>query len=133
MPYATVSDVAIYAPDLTSDLDDTVETLLEQAEAEILLTFPDLDARVADGRTKLVLIKRVEAEMVSSVMRNPRAWSSTSESVGPLSNSYTINTQVASGLMKLTDVHVRLIQGVPTVAPGAAGGAYVVSLSGIDL
>ena len=42
----------------------------EQAEAEILLEFPDLAARVADGRTSLILVKRVEAEMVASVMRS---------------------------------------------------------------
>ncbi len=130
MPFATMSDVAIYAPDLTDDLEDTVETLLEQAEAEILLTFPDLAARVADGRTQLVLLKRVEAEMVSSVMRNPRAWSSTSESIGPLSNSYTINTAVASGLLKLTDAHLRLLQGASALSAGRTPGMFVISLAG---
>lgn len=129
MPFATVSDVAVYVPDLTDGDEDTVETLLEQAEAEVLLTFPDLDARVADGRTQLVLLKRVEAEMVSSVMRNPRAYSSTSESIGPLSNSYGINVAVASGLMKMTDVHVRLIQGLPLATRGLPG-MYLIPVSG---
>lgn len=132
MPFATMSDVAIYAPDMTEDLEDTVETLLEQAEAEIMLTFPDLATRVADGRTLLVHIKRVESEMVASVMRNPRALSSSSESIGPLSNSSTINVAVASGLLKMTDVHVRLIQGVSTVAAGGNNprAVFVVPLSG---
>ncbi len=129
MPFATMSDVAIYVPDLSPELEDTVETLLEQAEAEILLTFPDLPARVSDGRTQLVLLKRVEAEMVSSVLRNPNAWSSTSESIGPLSNSYTINTAVASGLIKMTDAHVRLIQGGSAIAKRSPS-MYVISLAG---
>lgn len=126
MSYAGFSDVALYVPDLADADEDKVFALLEQAEAEILVEFPDLATRVADGRTKLVLLVRVEAEMVASVMRNPRAYVSQSEGVGSLSSSHTINVEVASGLLSMTDKHRAFIRGEPvsggaafTIRPGA--------------
>lgn len=132
MPHADFHDVAVYVPDMAEGSDEIkVAALLEQAEAEILVEFPDLAARLADGRTSLILLRRVEAEMVASVMRNPKGWQSESQTIGGLSNSHTVNVEAASGLLKLTDAHRILIRGTATssAAGAAVGGLYSLPLS----
>lgn len=121
MTYAELSDVRVYAPDIGDDEQDKVSTLLEQAEAELELEFPDLHERVADGRTQLVHVVRVESEMVASVMRNPRALTSESEGVGGLNDTRGFNLEVASGLLTVTARHRRLIRG------SSGGGAFTVN------
>lgn len=130
MAYASFSDVEIYVPDLAEEDEPKVEVLLEQAEAEILLEFPDLDARVADGRTRLVLLQRVEAEMVASVMRNPNAWTSSSEGIGGLSESHGFNLAAASGLLVFTDKHRAMVNSSSTVAGSGGGGAFTIRPGG---
>lgn len=132
MPYGTIDDVRIYAPDVTDETDEVakVDYLLERAEDLIVIAFPDIDSRVADGRTPVGRVAAVEGEMVAAVMNNPRARQSESQTVGGLSTSHTVNTAVASGLLRLTDDHRKLILGV-SVLPGTSGGAaYTVSLWG---
>ncbi len=132
MPYADFHDVAVYVPDMAAGSDEIkVAALLEQAEAEILIEFPDLAARLAAGRTSLILLKRVEAEMVASVMRNPKGWQSESQTIGGLSNSHTVNVDAASGLLKLTDTHRALIRGTAASSSAAAalGGPYSLPMS----
>ncbi|RZT87465.1 hypothetical protein EV383_4389 [Pseudonocardia sediminis] len=133
MAFADFNDVLIYAPDLTVEDDaGKVATLLEQAEDLILVEFPDLQARVGDGRTPEIRVVRVESEMVASVMNNPRARQSESQTVGGLSTSHTINVAVASGLLRLTADQRALLNGTSTaVATGSSTGrGYSVSLWG---
>lgn len=124
MPYATRSDVEIdYGQSLgdDEDTDDRVETLLERAELIILQHFPDLDDRIADGRSPLLLVKQVEVEMVLGVLRNPNGWQSQSQTVGGLSQSYTINVAVASGLLRFTEDQQLLVSGANPEGSSAMG------------
>jgi hypothetical protein len=102
VPYATVSDVQVDFGDIADGDVDKVETLLERAEARIKQAYPDLEVRMADGRTSLVLVKQVESEMVVSVLRNPNGWQSHTETTGPFSHSATVNVAAASGLLRLS-------------------------------
>ena len=96
-----------------------------------LVEFPDLAARLADGRTSLILLKRVEAEMVASVMRNPKGWASESQTICGLSNSHTVNVEAASGLLKLTEAHRILIRGTSVASSSGvvSGGPYSLPMS----
>lgn len=129
MSYATVDDVSV---DFDGDLSDSativkVVTLLERAEARIQQEYADLDARIADGRTNLELVRQVESEMVAAVLRNPAGYVSSTNSTtrGPYSEtvSGTLSTSVASGLLRLTPAHRELLGdrrgGAFSVAPGS--------------
>lgn len=117
MPFATLDDVQVYAPDVEEVDGEKVDYLLEQAEDLITSEIADLAARVADNRIPLIRIVRVEAEMVAGVMNNPRARQSESQTVGGLSSSHTVDTKVASGLLTLTARHRQMLG----VASGGAG------------
>ena len=127
MTYASVDDVAVDYGAVSTEDTAKVATLLERAEARIRQVFPDLDTRLADGRTNLVLVKQVESEMVCAVLRNPQGYttSTTSNTAGPYSQtlSGTLSTTLASGLLRLTRQQRELlgdpaVGGAFTVAPG---------------
>lgn len=128
MAYASLDDVAVdYDGDVSSaEMVVKVQTLLERAEARIRQAYPDLDVRISDGRTNLVLVRQVESEMVAAVLRNPGGYTqqSTSNTEGPFAEtrSGTLSTTLASGLLRLTKAHRRLlgdrVGGVFSLAPG---------------
>lgn len=127
MPFAAASDVRVYAPDLAEDDPEEVEKvdiLLEQAEDLISIEVPDFLDRVNDGRIPVIRIVRVESEMVASVMNNPYARQSESETLGGLSRSQTFNVQIASGLLRLSDAQKALLLGVTDSAK--AGRAFTI-------
>lgn len=89
MAIATVDDVETrWGQALTDDQIGQVATLLEDAEAEIRQRI-DLDGALTAGRTTETLVKRVEAEMVIGVLRNPNGYIQTTESLtnGPFSST----------------------------------------------
>lgn len=115
MPYASITDVAVDFPDVPTDPVgvERVGTLLERAEEIIKLARPDLDEAVTAGRVSLVLLKQVEAEMVAAVLRNPNGYTSESQSVGPISTSYSLDVKTASPLLRLTAEQRKLIGAGP--------------------
>lgn len=127
MTYADLSDVRVYDRELGPDDEvfDWVDTLLGQAERRIRVDFPDLDARVSDGRSPLELVVQVEAEMVAGVTRNPQAWTNSSENIGGLSEGHGFNLAAASGLLEFTERQRAMIAAVPT-ASSAGGGAFTI-------
>lgn len=128
MPYAALSDVEVdFGPVPPEDV-DKVAILLERAEARIRQDVPDLDERVTDGRSPVVLVKQVESEMVVSVLRNPGGYQSESTSLVGISTSYTLSLAAASGLLRLTPEH-RAMLGVPR-SSGRGGRAFTVSPGG---
>lgn len=128
MAYAVLSDVRIYAPNMDGDdeVSEKVDTLLAQAEARVRVDFPDLDMRVADGRTVFELLVQVEAEMVASVMRNPMAYQSESEGVSGLSESHTFNLAAASGLLEFTERQRALVASEPSSSASGSGRAFTI-------
>jgi len=133
MAYATVDDVAVDFDGDLSDGDTIVKVLilLERAEARITQEYRDLDARLADGRTNLELVRQVESEMVAGVLRNPGGYvsSTNSTTTGPYSESVsgTLSTTAASGLLRLTAAHRELLGdrrgGAFSVAPSNTASA----------
>lgn len=111
MPYATLLDVTVeYGPVPDAKVEKT-ETKLDQAEDLIRVSFPDLDERVADGRTTVSRVKQVEVEMVCSVLRNEDGVSnsSTYETVGPFarqqSRTFASAGAPSLGLLEVTARH----------------------------
>lgn len=74
-----------------------VEALLERAENQLLTRLPNLKDRTAASPAYKDLVATVEAEAVARVFRNPEAIRQESEG----NYSYTINFQVASGLLDI--------------------------------
>lgn len=121
MPYATLSDVEIDYGPIGADDVDKVETLLERAEARIRQVYPDLDERITDGKTSVVLVKQVESEMVAGVLRNPGGVRSITESVGPFSRSTGYGSNSAAndptfGLLELSKRQRAMLGGTSDAA-----------------
>jgi hypothetical protein len=83
--------------ELTQAESQYVEALLERAQNQILTRLPDLKERAAASPAYKDLVAAVEGEAVARVFRNPDAIRQESEG----NYSYTINFQVASGLLDI--------------------------------
>lgn len=82
---------------------------LDDAWEELLVRVPDLEARIADGRTSSGMARRVAAAMVVRVLRNPdaiRQWSVDDA-------SFTRDHLVSSGLLFVSADEVALLTGAP--------------------
>ncbi len=85
--YADVSDVANrYEGEIPESRRNWIATLLEDAESVLYSEVPGLDARVADGRTSVDTVRRVECSMVLPVLRNPSGYAS--QTAGEFSYSF---------------------------------------------
>lgn len=100
MPDASFADVTDrYTGPLVLDPAKT-ETLI--GDAGVVLRspqyVPDLDARLADGRTSAAAVRIVVVRMVLRVLRNPEGFKN--EQAGDY--GYSVDTAVASGRLFLT-------------------------------
>lgn len=121
MAYAELPDVEVDYGPIPSVDDERVLGLIDRAEAMILLQVRDLNARIADGRTSLPLVKQVVAEMVSERLRNPRGLTSFAHTEGPFTTSGTFADKTGGGF-RLTERHLWLLgaptRGAFTIIPG---------------
>lgn len=99
-----------------------LETLVEDVVALILETCPRVTQRLASGALSPSNYKRVVADAVKRVVRNPDG--QTSESEGGY--SYSTNAVVASGTYWLTQQDVRTLNGIPV------GAVYGTVSMGLD-
>jgi hypothetical protein len=114
--------------------DSQTETLIGDAEDTILREFPDVPARITDGSLSVRTVKKVVAQMIIRLLRNPEARRQISRVTGPYTDSIT-NAGDNLGEMPLTEddrrnlaarSSVRQVFSVypvsRTVAPGDFGG-----------
>lgn len=134
--YATVADVEVDngAP-IPADQVAMVEALIERAEEQVRQAVPDLDARIAAGRTSEILVRQVICEMVSDVVVNPTGVRAKTETVGPFSQTvsyggqYSANNDSGLGRLVLSKRHLKLLgqrQGAVTIPNGDPALRYPV-------
>lgn len=121
--YASVSDVEVdFGPITDPTMQGQAEALLVRAEEQVRQLVPDLDARIASGRTTEPLVVQVLSEMVAAVLRNPEGADNRTRTVGPYSEHISYvnsrsSTSVESGLM--LKAHHRVLLGERTEQAGA--------------
>lgn len=130
MSFVGVTQLEVYYGQIDDDAERVkAGKLIEQAEARIRrdggLT---VDALIAADRTDPILAEQAVCEMVMAVLRNPECNVSSSETVGGLSESRTLNLAAASGLLRLTDDQ-RALLGIDTASRG--GAAFTISPGGM--
>lgn len=102
MTYAKQSDVEVsMMRELTEAEAQYVEPLLERAERLISVRVPDLADRVAANPKLSLVVADIEAEAVARVLRAPEGGIMRQEGEG--NYSYSLNLQVASGLLDILD------------------------------
>ena len=117
MTYADIADVEVDHGPVSDDDAPRVESLIERAEAQLLLCVPDLAARLTAGRTTIALVRQGVSEMGVAVLSGPRTPGAVSftESTtnGPFSasRSGTLSSGSASGSLALTRRHRMLLGG----------------------
>lgn len=86
---------------------DESRTLQQIDDASVVLRIliPDLDARLADGRTTAAAVRIVVVRMVLRVLRNPDGFKN--EQAGDY--GYSRDAAVASGLLSVTDADKALL------------------------
>lgn len=91
---------------------DPVRTQTEIDDAGVVLrsVVPDLDARLADGRTSAAAVRIVVVRMVLRVLRNPAGFKD--EQAGDY--GYSVDTAVASGRLFVTRDDLALLGVRPT-------------------
>lgn len=97
--YAEVGDVEDYHGPIADADVARVERLIAQAEAQVAQRVPDLTDRITAGRTSVVLVTQVIAEMVVAVLRNPDGVRQRSETVGPYTRSMTLGSSQTAGVV----------------------------------
>lgn len=97
--YATLADVEVYFGPVPEHDVGKVESLLEQAEALVDQSVPNLTDRIAAGRTSATLVTQVIAEMVTAVLRNPDGVRQRSETVGPFSRQMSFGGTQTAGVV----------------------------------
>lgn len=126
--FATIADVEVDFGPVPNEQTAQVESLIVRAEAQIRQAVPDLDARIAAGRTNETLVIQVISEMVSTMLRNPEGVDNRTKTVGPFTESVSFvnsgsRATIEAGLYLLPR-HLRLLgdarRGVYTVALGSA-------------
>lgn len=122
MAIATPSDVetSLLRP-LNQTESQYVEPLLDRAERLLLPRIPDLLTRARTEQAFWLLVADVEAEMVARVLRAPDSGIMRQESEG--NYSYSLNLQVASGLLDVLPVEWEKLGIGPwrSVAPATDG------------
>jgi hypothetical protein len=110
MPNPTaIPDLEARFRPLTAAEQNTAQALLDDAWEELLVRIPDLDARMADGRTSAGLVVRVVAAMVTRVLRNPdaiRQWSVDDA-------SFTRDKALSTGFLFVAPEELSLLRGTP--------------------
>lgn len=102
MTYAKQSDVEVsMMRELTEAESQYVGPLLERAERLIGVRVPDLEARVEANPKLSLVVADIEAEAVARVLRAPEGGIMRQEGEG--NYSYSLNLQVASGLLDILD------------------------------
>ncbi|UEJ82646.1 phage Gp19/Gp15/Gp42 family protein [Brachybacterium halotolerans subsp. kimchii] len=87
--------------DLTETESQYVDELLERAERLLRARIPDLDQRAEEDQEFALLVADIEAEAVARVLRAPDNGIMRQEGEG--NYSYSLNLQVASGLLDILD------------------------------
>lgn len=102
MTYGTKADVEVsMMRELTEAEAQYVDKLLERAERLIGVRVPDLEARVQADPKLALTVADIEAEAVARVLRAPEGGIMRQEGEG--NYSYSLNLQVASGLLDILD------------------------------
>ena len=102
MTYAKQSDVEVsMMRELTEAEAQYVDPLLERAERLISVRVTDLADRVAADPKLSLVVSDIEAEAVARVLRAPEGGIMRQEGEG--NYSYSLNLQVASGLLDILD------------------------------
>lgn len=98
-----------------------VGALLDRAERLLLPRIPDLETRATDDPQFRLLVADVEAEMLARVLRAPDSGIMRQEAEG--NYSYSLNLQVASGLLDVLAVEWEKLGIGPwrSVAPATDG------------
>jgi hypothetical protein len=111
---------------LNEAMTECAQLLLDVVEARIQLRYADiLTPPTNPGR--LFLLDFAEAAAVARVMRNPEAYRQIQKSIDDYSISYTVDTLVSSGELKLTDTEWENI--APTDDPAANSAAFTIRMS----
>lgn len=115
VPLATAAQVGnVWRP--LSDAEQAVVTArLAQASRMLRQRFPDLDARIADGRLDPSLAADAAVGMVLRLVRLPGGLRS--ETTGPFRRDYIVDGEAATAQPQITQAEVDLI-----AAPSATGG-----------
>lgn len=69
--------------------DEQIEVLLEDTEDFLTGEFPDLEARLEDGRLTATRLKRVIVRIAIRVLRNPSGYRQVTSGTGPFTGSAT--------------------------------------------
>jgi hypothetical protein len=121
MSIATPADIetSLLRPLLQRE-EEYAPALLERAEGILLARIHDLLDRAEHDTTFHDLVAATEAEAVARVLRNPEALRQEAEG----NYSYTINYQVASGLLDILDEEwqrLGAVQVAGSIAPATDG------------
>ena len=109
MTVATLDDVQGSLMRYLEDDEKTwVQALLDRAEALILSRMPDAVNRCRVDYSFSVIMRMVEAESVSRVLRAPGGGLYKYETEGTY--TYSVNQAVASGILEITDRDWRALQ-----------------------
>ena len=74
-PYITVDDVAArFERPVPPELDDWLAQRVADVHTRVAGRVPDLDDRIADGRTSLDMVQLVLSEIVLRLLRNPEGF-----------------------------------------------------------
>ncbi|ASZ75450.1 head-tail adaptor Ad1 [Mycobacterium phage Kimona] len=100
MAIATAVDVENrWVRELSDEERTLVETRLEDAERKIRRRIKTLDQKIADGDIDVEEVKRVEAEAVLRLLRNPEGFQSETDG----GYTYMLSQRLASGVLEITD------------------------------
>lgn len=112
-PFATATDVAARWRTLTSDEQNTADTLADDASDMIRSRWPDVDARVVTGDLTALSLTRVVANMVKRAMivGDREGVESHSEGSGPF--SYADKYANPNANLYFTAEDIRLLDGRP--------------------
>lgn len=69
--------------------DEQIDTLLADVEDYLTGEFPDLTARLADGRLTASRLRRVVVRIAARVLRNPSGYRQVTSGTGPFTGSAT--------------------------------------------
>ena len=122
MTWTTFADVTDRWVGNDAPTDETlVESLIEDAEAVVLVEYPKIQDRITAGTLPLRLVKMVVTAMVSRVLRNPENLTYWQQQTGPFGQARNYGSSVVG--MSMSDDEKSLL------APKKRGKAYEVNLA----
>lgn len=121
MAYTTTADIEVrLMRPLTAAESAAVGAWIDDLEAEILGRIPDLDAQVTAGTVLAPVVKRVVAQAVIRVLRNPEGLRTVSYGIDDGTETRTVDSSLSSGALFLTSDEWDLI------LPTSSGDAFTI-------